>query len=274
VTQKCTQIAAELYASVLSAPIVRVSDARTAEAVKMLENTYRYVNIALVDELAILHEQLGIDFFEVIAAASTKPFGFQAFYPGPGIGGHCIPKDPQYLSFKARQIGQRLKLVETSQEIVKGMTDHIIRRLDCRLAAHAKAIRGSNVVLLGLAFKEDVSDARNSPSIALAEKFEELGASVCAYDPFVESILTRKGTLRSTESLEVAVKEADILVLVTAHTLFRAIDLKKLSSQTRVGATIMDLRGLWSQEECVSAGFAYLGLGRPDREGLARSSTA
>jgi len=264
VTPECTQIAAELYASVLSAPIVPVSDARTAESVKMLENTYRYVNIALVDELAILHEQLGIDLFEVIAAASTKPFGFQAFYPGPGVGGHCIPKDPHYLSFRAHQVGQRLKLVEASQEVIKGMTHHIIRRLSDRLSGRAKVIRGSNVVLLGLAFKEEVSDTRNSPSIALAERLEELGATVRAYDPFVESISTRRGTLRSTKSLELAVKDADILVLVTAHALYRAIDLKELASKTRAGATIVDLRGFWSPQECKSAGFDYLGLGRPD----------
>lgn len=264
VTPLCTQIAAELYACVLRARVVPVSDARTAEATKMLENTYRYVNIALVNELAILHEKLGIDFFEVIAAASTKPFGFQAFYPGPGVGGHCIPKDPRYLSYKARKIGQSIRLVDVSAEVNEGMTDHIMGKLEASLQARGKALRDAKVVILGAAFKENVSDTRNSPSIPLAERLEQVGARLSVYDPFVREISTKKGSLVSASSLETAVENAEILILVTPHTIFRQIDLKKLIARVRPGATIVDTRGFWSPVECRLAGFNYLGLGRPN----------
>jgi nucleotide sugar dehydrogenase len=264
VTPLCTQIATELYASVLRARVVPVSDTRTAEATKMLENTYRYVNIALVNELAILHEKLGIDFFEVIEAASTKPYGFQEFYPGPGVGGHCIPKDARFLSHKAREVGHSLTLVDVATEINEGMTDHILRKLEATLGARGKTLRDAKVVILGVAFKENVSDAMNSPSIALAERLEQVGASLSVYDPFVREVSTRTGALRSASSLETAVENAEILILVTPHAVFKQIDLKRLMARVRPGATIMDTRGFWSPSECRAAGFHYLGIGRPD----------
>jgi UDP-N-acetyl-D-glucosamine dehydrogenase len=264
VTPLLTRIAAKLYTEGLKAHVVPVSDARTAEATKMLENTYRYVNIALVNELAILHERLGIDFFEVVAAASTKPFGFQAFYPGPGVGGHCIPKDPHYLSYKARQVGQRLRLIELSAEINDMMIDHILERLATRLRARGEDLRRSKVAILGLAFKQDVDDTRNSPSIRMSERLRKLGVQLSAYDPFVREVKTEKWRLMSAETLESAVEGAQVLVLLTPHTAFRQIDLKKLARFVRPGATIVDTRGFWSPSECISAGFDYVGLGRPD----------
>jgi nucleotide sugar dehydrogenase len=264
VTPLCTQIATELYASVLRARVVPVSDTKTAEATKMLENTYRYVNIALVNELAILHEELGIDFFEVISAASTKPYGFQPFYPGPGVGGHCIPKDPRYLSHKARQVGQSLRLVDLATEINRGMADHIIRKLEATLQSRGKTLRNANVAILGIAFKENVSDTRNSPSIALSERLEQVGARVSMYDPFVREASTKTGALLSAYSLETAVENAEVLILVTPHAVFKQIDLKRLIVRVRPGATIVDTRGFWSPSECRAAGFNYLGLGRPN----------
>jgi len=272
ITPLCTEIAAELYAGVLQAQVVPVSDARTAEATKMLENTYRYVNIALANELAILHEKLGIDFFEVIAAASTKPFGFQAFYPGPGVGGHCIPKDPHYLSYKARQVGQSLKLIQLSAEINDMMINHILVRLTTRLKARGEELRGSKVAILGLAFKQDVGDTRNSPSIRMSERLMELGAEISAYDPFAREIRTEKWGLVSAQTLESAAGNAHVIVLLTPHTAFRKIDLMKLSQTVHHGATIVDTRGFWSPSECVSAGFDYVGLGRPDCD-LAQRTT-
>jgi len=263
VTPLCTKIASELYAKVLQAPVVPVSSARVAEASKMLENVYRYVNIALVNELAILHEKMGLDIFEVIAAASTKPFGFQPFYPGPGVGGHCIPKDPYYLAYKARQVGESLRLVESSTEINDGMVNHIIVRLETKLASLGRSTRGSKAVLLGLAFKADASDSRKSPSITFAERLTDLGMEVTAYDPLVRSVPTNKGTLSSAEDLEKSAKNSEILILVTPHTVFKAIDLKKLAANMRPGAVVVDTRGFWSPAECESAGFSYLGLGRP-----------
>jgi nucleotide sugar dehydrogenase len=264
VTPFCTQIASELYAAVLRARVVPVSNSRVAEATKMLENTYRYVNIALANELAVLHEKLGIDFFEVIAAASTKPFGFQPFYPGPGVGGHCIPKDPLYLAYKARQIGGSIRLIDLSSQINDGMIEHIIGRMKATLMSRGKSLRGSKAVILGLAFKANVSDSRTSPSIALAEQLMDLGAEIAAYDPLVESVPTKKGTLFSTKDLGKSVEGAQVLILVSPHSLFRDIDLKKLAARMRSDPIIVDTRGYWSPVECESAGLIYLGLGRPE----------
>jgi nucleotide sugar dehydrogenase len=263
VTPLCTQIACELYRSILRARVVPVSNTRTAEATKMLENTYRFVNIALVNELSTFFEKFGLDSFEVISAAATKPFGFQAFYPGPGVGGHCIPKDPQYLAYKARQVGVRLRLVELSAEINDGMVDHTIGRLEENLAKQGRSISGSKAVVLGLAFKADVSDSRRSPSIALIERLADRGTHVEAYDPLVRSVRTKRGEFRSAESLEKCVEGADILVLATPHAVFRDIDLKKLCTRMHPNPLMVDTRGFWSRAECESAGFDYLGLGRP-----------
>ena len=263
VTPLCTQIACELYRNVIRAPVVPVSNTRTAEATKMLENTYRFVNIALVNELSTFFEQFGLDSFEVISAAATKPFGFQAFYPGPGVGGHCIPKDPQYLAYKARQVGVSLRLVELSTEINDGMVDHIMARLEENLARQRRPTSGSKAVVLGLAFKADVSDSRRSPSIVLIERLADRGTHVEAYDPLVRSVRTKRGEFHSAENLEKCVEGSDILVLATPHAVFRDIDLKKLSARMRPHPIMVDTRGFWSRAECESAGFDYLGLGRP-----------
>jgi nucleotide sugar dehydrogenase len=263
VTPLCTQIACELYRSVLRAPVVPVSNTRTAEATKMLENTYRFVNIALVNELSTFFEKFGLDSFEVVSAAATKPFGFQAFYPGPGVGGHCIPKDPQYLAYKARQVGVSLRLVELSAEINDGMVDHIMARLEETLARQRRPTSGSKAVVLGLAFKADVSDSRRSPSVLLIERLADRGTHVEAYDPLVRSVRTKRGEFHSAENLEKCVEGSDILVLATPHAVFRDIDLKKLSVRMCPHPIMVDTRGFWSRAECESAGFDYLGLGRP-----------
>jgi nucleotide sugar dehydrogenase len=263
VTALCTELASELYSKILRARTVPVSDARTAETVKMVENTYRYVNIALVNELAVACERLGVDVFEVIAAAATKPFGFEPFYPGPGVGGHCIPKDPHYLSYKARQVGVRLEMVELSTSINDRMSAHILEMLTENYISRERKLQQLKAVLLGLAFKADVSDARRSPSIALAEQLTDQGVEVVAYDPFVKNVETRSGVLSSSETLDIAVKDADILVLVTPHTAFKDIDLNRLTKLMRHDATVCDTRGFWSRAKCESAGFKYLCLGRP-----------
>jgi nucleotide sugar dehydrogenase len=262
VNPACTRIAASLYHTVIRARIVEVKDTRTAEAVKMLENTYRYVNIALANELAILHEHLDVDFYEVIEAASTKPFGFEPFYPGPGVGGHCIPKDPHYLCYSARKVGMPLRLISLSQDINEGMVDYVIGRLENYLRRNRRSMRSLRVAILGLAFKRDVSDTRNSPSIKLAERLIELGAEVKAYDPLVRSISVGTRSLTSGRDLNEAVEGVDVLVLATPHTSFREIDLTRLKSHTNSNAVILDTRGFWSPSECKIAGFDYVGLGR------------
>lgn len=263
VTQLCTDLTYRLYSKILRAQVIPVSNARTAEATKMLENVYRFINIAMINEIAIACEKMGLDVYEVISAAATKPFGFQPFYPGPGVGGHCIPKDPHFLSYKARQVGASLKMVELSTLINEGMTQHIISRLIEYYSARSIRLRGLRVALLGLAFKPNVSDVRRSPAIELAEGLIEQGADLVAYDPFVKSIRTRKGTMKSTTDIETAAKDADLLILVTSHTAFAQIDFMRLRSLVRPSPTIFDARGFLPPEQCINAGFRYMCLGRP-----------
>src|SRR5213079_1255499 len=157
---------------------IPVSTAEVAESAKLLENIYRAVNIALVNEMKIVLSAMGIDIWEVIAAASTKPFGFQAFYPGPGLGGHCIPIDPFYLTWKAREVGHTTRFIELAGEVNRSMPDYVVNRVVLALNERGKAIKGSRILVLGLAYKPDVDDVRESPSFELITRLRELGASV------------------------------------------------------------------------------------------------
>jgi len=199
----------------------------------------------------------------VIAAASTKPFGFQPFYPGPGVGGHCIPKDPHYFAFSARQVGVSLKLVELSAQINDGMADYILNRLEQLLARQGRKLKGSKATILGLAFKADVSDWRRSPSIALAERLEDLGAEVSAYDPLISSVDTKRGKLLSAQTLNESLRGCEILILATPHSPFRKIKLSDVAKHMRAGDVVVDTRGFWSRSECEKVGLNYLGVGRP-----------
>jgi UDP-N-acetyl-D-glucosamine dehydrogenase len=165
--------------------VVRVSSAEVAEAAKLLENIYRSVNIAMVNEMKILLTAMGIDVWEVIAAASTKPFGFQPFYPGPGLGGHCIPIDPYYLTWKAREVGLPTRFIELAGEVNHAKPEYVVSRLMHALNERARAVKGSRVLVLGLAYKPDVDDVRESPSFVLIERLQELGAHVDYNDPHV-----------------------------------------------------------------------------------------
>ena len=182
--RKSTQVAAKLYGQVLERT-VSVSSCEVAEAAKILENVYRCVNIAMVNELKILFDKMGIDVWEVINAAATKPFGFQAFYPGPGLGGHCIPIDPFYLSWKARQYEMTTRFIELAGEINVAMPDYVVRRLMDALNTHGQSLKGAKVLVLGLAYKKDVDDMRESPSVRLIEKLREHGAVVNYNDPHI-----------------------------------------------------------------------------------------
>ena len=180
-------LATALYGAVVP-EVVPVSSAEIAEACKILENTYRAVNIALVNELKVLFGRMGINVWEVIAAASTKPFGFQAFHPGPGLGGHCIPIDPFYLTWVARQFGGSTRFIELAGEINTSMPEYVVRRTMLALNAHGKAVNGSRVLVLGAAYKKDVDDPRESPSFALMEQLRELGARVSYNDPHIPEL--------------------------------------------------------------------------------------
>ncbi len=178
------RIATALYTKAIS-KVIPVSSAEVAESAKLLENIYRAVNIALVNEMKVVLTAMGIDVWEVISAASTKPFGFQAFYPGPGLGGHCIPIDPFYLTWKAREVGMTTRFIELAGEVNHSMPDYVVKRTALALNDRGKSVKGSRILVLGLAYKPDVDDVRESPSFELIEKLEELGANVDYNDPHV-----------------------------------------------------------------------------------------
>ncbi|MDA8389123.1 MAG: nucleotide sugar dehydrogenase [Nitrospiraceae bacterium] len=185
-TKECLETAKALYDRIV-ARTVPVSSTRAAEAAKLLENIYRSVNIALVNELKILFEKMGIDIWEVIEASKTKPFGFQAFYPGPGLGGHCIPIDPFYLTWKAREYDSPTKFIELAGEINSAMPYNVVQRTSEALNGYGKCLKGARILVLGLAYKKDVDDPRESPSFKLIEILEEKGAIVDYNDPFIPS---------------------------------------------------------------------------------------
>ncbi|WP_201319245.1 nucleotide sugar dehydrogenase [Paenibacillus sp. EPM92] len=218
ITPECTDVAATLYESVLEAPIHRVSSPAIAEMEKILENTYRNVNIGLVNELAILCNKMGINFWEVIDAAKTKPYGFQAFYPGPGLGGHCIPLDPYYLSWKAREYGFHTSMIEASMMINDRMPEYCVERARKILNRYKKAINGAKVLVLGVAYKQDIDDYRESPAIRVIEELEKEGADVVYFDPYVPEYREHgkvvKGELKLTVEL---IKNADLVLITTAH---------------------------------------------------------
>ncbi len=183
-TKKCCDMACKLY-DIAIVCTVAVSSLETAEAAKILENVYRCVNIAMVNELKVVFDRMGIDIWEVINAASTKPFGFKAFYPGPGLGGHCIPIDPFYLTWKARQYGMPTRFIELAGEINTSMPRYVIAKTTEALNEHRKSLKGSKVLVLGLAYKKDIDDLRESPSIELIELLREKGAKVDYNDPYI-----------------------------------------------------------------------------------------
>lgn len=219
ITPKCTEVAAALYEAILEAPIHRVSSPAIAEMEKILENTYRNVNIGLVNELAMLCNKMGINFWEVVDAAKTKPYGFQAFYPGPGLGGHCIPLDPYYLSWKAREYGFHTSMIESSMMVNDRMPEYCAERVSKILNRFKKAMNGARILVLGVAYKQDIADYRESPAIRVIEELEKEGAEVIYFDPYVSEYQERGRKKRSEPDLTVElVESADLAIITTAHT--------------------------------------------------------
>lgn len=210
---------ASVYESVLEGGVTRVSSPAVAEMEKILENTYRNVNIGLVNELAQLCDRMGIDIWEVIEAAKTKPYGFTAFYPGPGLGGHCIPLDPYYLSWKAREYGFHTSMIEASMMVNDRMPEYCVERAERLLSDRSrKAICGANVLVLGVAYKQDIDDYRESPALRVIECLEKRGANVTYFDPWVASYRYKGVERSSIPELTPEVLEAVDLVMVTcAH---------------------------------------------------------
>jgi len=205
-----------LYASVFE-KVVPVSSTRTAEMVKLLENTFRSINIALINEMAMICDTLGIDVWEVIRAASTKPFGFMPFYPGPGIGGHCINIDSMYLAWKVRLHGYEPRLIELAQTINDGMPQVVLDRITRILNHRSKAVRGSRVLVLGVAYKKNVRDTRESPSLTIIDELVRRGAKVDYHDPYVPELRADKGLMRSTRLDAAGLKRYDLIVILTDH---------------------------------------------------------
>jgi nucleotide sugar dehydrogenase len=239
-TPACTERTAEFYGRFVDT-VVRTKGTREAETAKLLENTYRHVNIALVNEMARFCHELGIDLWDVINAASTKPFGFQAFYPGPGVGGHCIPIDPNYLSHNVRaKLGYPFRFVELAQEINATMPAYVVGRAQNILNDSGLAANGSNILLLGVTYKPDIADQRESPAIPLARLLSGLGAKVSYHDPNVANWQVPGVDVERADDVDVAVAEADLVILVQKHSVYDAEKLSQLAKR------FFDTRGVTS----------------------------
>ena len=218
-TPTCTDIAATMYECILEAPIHRVSSPAIAEMEKILENTYRNINIGLVNELARLCHKMNISIWEVIDAAKSKPYGFQAFYPGPGLGGHCIPLDPYYLTWKAREYGFHTTLIENSMVINDSQPAYVVERAMHILNEYKKAINGARVLVLGVAYKQDIDDYRESPAIRVIEELEKVGADIVYFDPYISKFKDGKIIMEGEKELTKKLLESsDIVIITTAHT--------------------------------------------------------
>ncbi len=236
VTPACTEVVAALYATAVD-EVVPVSSPMVAEMVKLLENTFRAVNIGLVNEMALMCDRLGIDVWEVIKAASTKPYGFMPFYPGPGLGGHCIPVDPHYLSWKLKALNYNARFIELASEINTSMPLYVLDKVMDALNDEGKAVRGSRVVVLGVAFKRNVDDVRESPAIDVITLLLERGADVVYHDPYVPRLqLHTSAQLDGVPYSDALLRAADCVVIITDHDRFNwqhVVDHSRLIVDTR-----------------------------------------
>ena len=218
----------KFYESIID-EVVIVNGTKEAEMVKLLENTYRHVNIALINELAMLCKMLDIDIWEVVDAAKTKPFGFQSFRPGPGVGGHCIPVDPEYLSFKTRQIGKPVRFVELAQEINNSMPSYVITRCSELMNANEKVLNKSSILIMGVAYKKDISDTRESPAKDVISGLLDKNANVSYLDPFVENLNINGEEITKIET-DSNLSDFDLIIIHTPHSEFKNINFENISS--------------------------------------------
>ena len=232
-TDNCLRLTSNLYKNIVS-ETVEVSSLETAEATKLMENIFRAVNIAMVNELKLIFSRMGINIWEVIDAAKTKPFGFMPFYPGPGMGGHCIPIDPFYLSWKAKEYNTEAKFIELAGEINRKMTEHIVHRIGRALNDDKKSIRGSKILIVGVAYKKDIDDIRESPALRIMDLLKYKGAKITYHDPNVKNV----GPLKSLDLTQNTINEQDAIVITTDHT---NIDYKSLGKHAKL---IVDTRNI------------------------------
>jgi UDP-N-acetyl-D-glucosamine dehydrogenase len=235
-TPACAVAATRFYGK-LCDQVVQAASAREAEMAKLLENTYRHVNIALVNEMAIFCHELGVDLWDAIRCAATKPFGFQPFYPGPGVGGHCIPIDPNYLSYKVRTLGYPFRFVELAQEINGRMPSYVVDRASDLLNRHTKAVNGAHVLLIGVTYKRDIADQRESPARVIGRKLRARGAILAYHDPFVDAWPVDGEAVRRVADLDAELARTDLVIVLQDH---HACDLDRIA---RDAPLILDTRG-------------------------------
>ena len=232
-TDDCLQLTSDLYKNIVS-ETVEVSSLETAEATKLMENIFRAVNIAMVNELKLVFGRMGVNIWEVIDAAKTKPFGFMPFYPGPGMGGHCIPIDPFYLSWKAKEYNTETKFIELAGEINRKMTEHIAHRIGRALNDDKKSIRGSKILIVGVAYKKDIDDVRESPALRIMDLLKHKGGKINYHDPYVENV----SSLKNLDLTKNTIEEQDAIVITTDHT---SIDYPALGKYAKL---IVDTRNI------------------------------
>jgi UDP-N-acetyl-D-glucosamine dehydrogenase len=235
VTPQCTRLAERLYSKCIS-KVVPVSSTYVAEMVKLLENTFRAVNIGMVNEIALMCNHMGINVWEVIDAAATKPFGFMPFYPGPGLGGHCIPIDPFYLSWKAKMTGFEARFIELAGQINKDMPFYVVHKITDALNDYQKSVKGSRILITGVAYKKDIDDVRESPALDIIEILQAKGAEISFYDPYVMNLQVKDQLLISRELNPATLGEFDCVAIITDHT---SVDYDMIAKHSKV---IVDTR--------------------------------
>ncbi len=247
ITPACTEVARTLYAAIVEQVVV-VSSTEAAELTKLLENTFRSVNIALANEMAVVCDKLGVDVWEVIEAAATKPFGFMKFTPGPGLGGHCIPVDPHYLSWKMKTLDYKTRLVELASEINAEMPRHVAEKAASMLNDQGKPVKGSRIVVIGVAYKRDTDDTRESPALDIIRLLAKQGADVCYHDPFVPSLRQEGQAMDSVPLSPEVLERADLIVIVTDHS---GVDYGLIR---RSGRPVLDTRNVLGRVTAEPAG--------------------
>ena len=253
ITTKCSEIGKHLYSKIINKIIV-VSSPETAEMVKLLENTFRAINIGLVNEVAIMCEKLGVNAWEVIEAAATKPFGFMKFTPGPGLGGHCIPIDPYYLSWKLKTLDYDARFIKLAGEINTQMPKHVVKLVSSSLNRHQKSINGSKILIIGVAYKKDINDCRESPAIDIIEILKKDGSRVDYYDPYVPTLSFNKIIMKGLSKINPEViKDFDACVILTDHS---NVDYSLIAENASL---IVDTRNIFKEE--INANVIRLGQG-------------
>jgi UDP-N-acetyl-D-glucosamine dehydrogenase len=241
ITEWCRRVAVALYQPAIDT-LVSVSSTEAAELVKILENTFRSVNIGLANEMAIVCDKLGVDVWEVIDAAATKPFGYMKFTPGPGVGGHCIPLDPHYLAWKMRTLNYKTRFIELAGELNAAMPEYWVDKVAARLNEAGKAVRGSGVLVLGVAYKKDIDDVRESPALDVIRLLERRGARVSYHDPFIPHLHEEGVELHSVPLTPAALAAADCVVIVTDH---QGVDYAAVARHAKV---VVDTRHVLPRE--------------------------